>query len=678
MRRTLLIALALLVGSLGLLTLYAAIDFDPDYVSPSVQTLSYRAMFDHVVRRRAGAEYNALNESQRMNVLREIIESKEADPVREVALSLARDLSDRNGALQLLGRALGSLSPDLYEAAVGSIAALKTPAAQALLDSLHRSLDTMAVAHTPLGGYGSGSVVLSRENERLTARFNERSRIGTDYAAATAVENTLFFPASPDWFASFPNADDVMEDFEDSEFMEQLEDSPVPQEIWGIAALRPAAAYRNKLREKMGFIAGFFAPERLVQDNLSVAKYGDNYLLVTFKDKNFGLAERLIDVLESLGRDFGIRESKIDGIDVATIRRGASGGRLSYATIDEYVVAATDTSLLARAISSFRTDKGGTSLGIDPVFRSSYEELDQTGERDVAFLWMNPTRYFEMTGSENPAARRLAILSRALGKPVVTPAEAAAVPTGSGTLAATSFAGEDPMRLWRYIVDVRSLGSNAVDSLALLAGVDIGNQVVPYLSSTTTIGYSGIEFLRRAYGFSNTAFEMYATTPLRTAPPGFDTTLRKFFSGVTSLVYTADASAIPGTTLWMATDTSTNDPALREAKLQPSFAVLNGSTLVIASTPMMLRTVASSPASRPAEVSGSTYFAGHVTVDSFATNASRYLTAYLMRADRYPPEEVDARIDPLRRALSLFSTLDWKFDVEGGLRRGEAVLVSKM
>jgi hypothetical protein len=676
MRRILFIVLGIIFGSIGLFTLYAAVDLDPDNTSPNVSTPGYRAQFDAAVRKRAAKDYNALDDAMRARILDEVIASQEAEGVREVALLLVRELGNQDAALSILRKHLNGLPPNLYEVGIASLAAIKAPVAGQLLDSLYHTLDTTAAAHTPLGGYGASTVVVSNVEQNLTATFQEQTRDNADYANAETPENTLFFPASPEWFASFPNADDVLEEFEDSRFMDALDDSPVKDEVWSLSALRPAAAYRTTLQDKMGWLAVFFGPERLVQDNLSVAKYGNSFLMVTFKDKNLTLAERLIGLFETLGKDFGIRRSEINGVEISSIRRGMSGTRLNYATVGNYVVASTDSALLVKSLNTFKADRGNT-LGIDPVFRSSYLTLDQSGERDVAFLWFNPTRFFDMAGAEQPAARRLAILSRVLGKPLLPAGSGSSPANLSGTIASTSVTGDAPSQLWRYIVDVRSLGRNAVDSLAQLAGIDIGRQIMPYLGTSATVGYRGVEFLRRPYGYSNTGFEMYTTMALNNPPPGFDSTLKNLFAKLTSLVYTGETVQGSATTLWNAADTSTNDPTLLQAKLQPSFAVLNGKTLLIASTPVMLRRTAEALSASPVASAPAGYFTGNVAVDSFSTNAARYLTAYLMRTDRFPPEEVDKRIDPLRRAMGLYRTLDWRFNVEKGLRRGEAKLMAK-
>jgi hypothetical protein len=676
MRRILFIVLGIIFGCIGLITLYAAVDFDPDNTSPNVTSPGYRAQFDASVRKRAGRDYTALDDAMRVRVLDEVIASQESEAVREVALFLTRELGNQDAALSILRKHLNGLTPNLYEVAIASLEAIKAPAASQLLDSLYRTLDTAAAAHTPLGGYGASTVVVSNADKNLTATFQELTRDKADYANAEAPENTLFFPASPEWFASFPNADDVLDEFEDSRFMDALDDSPVKDEVWSLSALRPAAAYRTTLQDKMGWLAVFFGPERLVQDNLSVAKYGNSFLMVTFKDKNLTLAERLIGLFETLGKDFGIRRSEIDGVEISSIRRGMSGARLNYATVGNYVVASTDSALLVKSLRTFKSDRAH-AIGIDPVFRGSYMTLDQSGEQDVAYLWFNPTRFFDMAGSEQPAARRLAILSRVLGKPLVSTGTVSSPANLSGTIASTSVTGDTPGTLWRYIVDVRSLGRNAVDSLAQLAGIDIGSQIMPYLGPSATVGYTGVEFLRRPYGYSNTGFEMYTTMALNNPPAGFDSTLKNLFARLTSLVYTGESVTGSTTTLWNAADTSTNDPTLLKAKLQPSFAVINGRTLLIASTPVMLRRTAEALSAAPAATAPVGYFTGNVAVDSFSTNAARYLTAYLMRTDRFPPEEVDRRIDPLRRAMGLYSTLDWRFNVENGLRRGEAKLIAK-
>jgi hypothetical protein len=677
MRRTILIVLGILFGGTALLALYTVWDYDPDSLSPAVATPSFRSMFDSAVARRTGKSFQGLDEAGRQSLLSELIASHEPDGVREVAIFMTRELGDKNVAFGILRKNIPGLSPDLYEVAIGSLGALSLPSVRGYLDSLYATLDTVAAAHTPLADYRTSTLLVSHAGDDLAATFQERSRLDADYGIAQAAENTLFFPANPAYFIAFPNADDAADALKDSRFMQAMKDSPVPQDIWGIPFIRPAAALRSRMQEKVGFISRFFSPERLIRDNLSVASYGNDYLFVSFKDKNLSLGERLMGVMKTFGKDFGIMESSFDGVDISTVRRGKSGNLLSYATVGPYVVAATDTALLHRAITTYR-NRRGTSLGVDPLFNKSYAAVDQSGKKDVMFAWFNPTLYFDVIGADRMAARRLAVLARATGRPLLAN-RPATLKSVKGTIASLEMSGKDPMQLWRYIVDVRSLRRNTLDSLAGLAGVNIGSQIVPYLGTAMSVSYDGINYLKHGYGYANTGYNVVATIPLRNAPADFDATFGRFLGGVTSLVNRRDS--IPGSaaTLWAASDTTATDSSLRQQMLQPSFSVVNGQTLVIASTPSLLRTAVAdylAPGSGEA-VPADQFFAGRIGVDTLAGNSARYLTTYLLRIDRYPPAEIESRIDPLRKGLALYRELNWKFNVEGGLRHGEALLIAK-
>jgi hypothetical protein len=246
-----------------------------------------------------------------------------------------------------------------------------------------------------------------------------------------------------------------------------------------------------------------------------------------------------------------------------------------------------------------------------------------------------------------------------------------------GAIGHTTMAGDDPTMFWRYIVNVRSLGKNPIDSLAKLAKMDVGKQIMPYFSPALTLGYAGIDHMKQQYGFSNTAFNLLAALPLRTPPARFDSTLGIFFGRITSLVYSTETMA-GGTRLWLARDTTTNDSLLLERKLQPSFAVINGNMLVVASTPALLRNAVTSMSNRGgASGDGGSYFSGVAKVDSFATNATQYLKSYLLRRDRYTPAEITSRIDPLRNAMALYDRMEWTFRDNGGLRSGTGRLVAK-
>ncbi|MEP7220689.1 MAG: hypothetical protein ABI876_17315, partial [Bacteroidota bacterium] len=68
---------------------------------------------------------------------------------------------------------------------------------------------------------------------------------------------------------------------------------------------------------------------------------------------------------------------------------------------------------------------------------------------------------------------------------------------------------------------------------------------------------------------------------------------------------------------------------------------------------------------------------GEVKVDSFAVNSASYLKAFLLQSDRYSPQVIAGRIDPIRAALAGYETLSWGFRQDNGLRHGEGRLVAR-
>lgn len=683
MRRFLLISVAVILGSIGLMAGYVMWDYDPDNLTPTVSTPSFMAIFDEAVKSRSGKSWEALEAERRARVLEDILTMRNAaaQPAREVALHMARTLAAKDDAVELVARHLGNLSDEEYEVAVGSLAALGTPKATALLDSIFRALDANPVAHTPIGGYRTGSFVVSEDGSDLSFEFQERSRNDADYTLSKTREIALFFPAAPEYLFAVPNVDDVLDRFDESRFMKALDGSPVPRDAWSLPILRTLGSLRARLDETMGVMAPYFSPERFFRDDLVFAKYGEEYMIASFKDKNVEVAEALMSIFSKLGRDFGIRKWQVDGETIATVQNLKSGRTLNYAVIGDYFLVATDTALIGRGVRTFRSNRGG-SIAIDPLFNKSFSAIDQSGDRHVFFGWVNPTTFFEITGSSDPAGRRRAVVARALGRTITRTdgvAEArSAASAFPGAIGHSTMAGDDPTLFWRYIVDVRSLGKNPIDSLARLAKMDVGKQIIPYFTPAITLGYAGVDHLKREYGYSNTAFNLLAALPLRSAPRGFDSTLGVFFSRITSLVYNSESFAGGAARLWIARDTTTNDSLLRERKLQPSFAVINGNILVVASTPTLLRSAAGALAGRGSSgASGTDYFSGIARVDSFATNASAYLKGYLMRGDRYTPEEIATRIDPLARALGLYDRLEWSFTDQAGLRQGKGRLIAK-
>lgn len=682
MRRFLLISLAIIFGSIGLMAGYVMWDYDPDDVSPTVGGPSYLSIFEENVRQRMGKAYADLDDAARRRALADLLSGRTPLPAREVALFRARELADKDGALELLKGTLNGQNDDLYEVAIASIARLGTPKSGAFLDSLHRALDAMPAAHTPLGDYRSSTIIISRADPDLAIRFQEQSRVDADYSVAEASEISFFFPAGPEYLLSVPNADDVLEDYHDSRFAKALEGSPVPRDAWSLPMLRTIGALRKRLDETMGMMAPYFDPQRLFRDQLMIGKYDDEYLVASFKDKNVEVAETMMTIFSKLGRDFGITRTTVEGSTISTVRNLKTGRTLNYAVVGDYFIVATDTALIGRAVRTYGSDRG-SSIAIDPVFNRNFSALDQSGRKDVLFAWFDPTDYFEVDGSKDPAGRRLAAVSRALGRTI--PADqsharaAGAASTFPGAIATSIMTGDDPAMFWRYVVDVRSLGKSPLDSLARIARVDIGRQIVPYFSRSMALGYGGVDYLARQYGYSHTAFDMLAAMPLNAPPPRFDSTLKTFFGGITSLVYTQEPLSGGTGRLWIASDTTTNDSLLRERKLQPSFAVVNDRTLLVASTPELLRRAATALAARDAAAAtpANTYLNGIVQVDSFATNATEYLSEYLRRTGRYSPSEISERIEPLGRALGIYRTLAWGFQAENGLRHGEMRLSPK-
>lgn len=677
MRRLLLLGLAFLVGASTLFALYVAIDLDFDETSPLVAAPSYESLFQASVRQRTGKTFEALNEARRAKVISDIVASKDMAAVREVALYRARALSNRTATLAMLRKHLLSLPEDLFEVAVGSIAALELPAGRAYLDSLYTTISRDPASSTPLAGYRASTMVVMESPRTLNLVLGERSRDSANYALADASEITFLFPAGPQYVLAMPNADDVLDRWGASRFVRALDGTPVLDDAWTLPMLRTVHGLRKRLTESMGFLGRFFSPEELVRDNLVIARYGTEYLMASHKDKNVAVAEALLSVFEAFGGDIGIRRWSVGGTSAAAIVNKLTGTSLSYATLGDYLVVATDTVLMSRALKTFHSDRG-RSIAIDPIFNANYRAVDRSGERDVLFAWFNPSRIVDLTGSEQPAAYRRAVLARATGRPLYPPS-VTHVPQRMATLPGIVSSGlmtiDSMSRLWRYVVDVRSLGRSSIDSLAKISGVDVARQIAPYVSSSWVIGYTGVEHLKQEYGFSNTSFNVVAVAPLYSPPPGFESLLAKFFGGMTSLVYNAEPMPNATGQMWIASDTTTRDTTLLERKLQPSFAVLANGLLVVASTPAMLRTSAAMFAEEDhlEEVHGG-YFKGMVRLDRFAENSSRYLRSYLLRTDRYAPDEIEKRIEPLAKAIGQYTLLSWVFMEQNGLRTGTAQL----
>lgn len=681
MRRFLLIFFGLLLGSASLLALYVVLDFDPDDTSPTVEVTSWMARFEAAARARAGAEYATLNDPRKLKTLGELIAPGESEAVREVALYKLRELPDKEGVLAVLRRNQTSLTPDQFEVAIATASKLGTPKSKAWLDSLYKALDADPAAHIPLGGYRMTSLLVSVADADLVASFNERSRNAANYSLNTASEITCFFPRNPDYFVTVPNADDVIEHFGESKFVKTLDGSPVPGDVWALPILRTISALRNRLTDEMGFMGSYFSPEVMFRDNLLVGRYGNEYLMAAFKDKNVTVAETMMKIFEALGSDFGVKQWDVGGVTVRSVMNRKTGKSLAYATPEGYFVVATDSGLISQALRTFGTDRTA-SIGNDPLFSQHYLAVDQSGEREVMFAWLNPTRYFDMIGSDRQSARQLAIVARALGKPVNEPASEAgtlaAMRQIPGMIGSTLASGQTSDKLWKYVVDVRSVGKNPLDSLARLSKINVGKQIIPFLSGTATVGYFGLDYLREQYAYSNTGFNTLIAIPLRTPPAKFDSTLGIFFGRITSLAYRQDPMADGKNRLFLASDTTTNDSLLLARKFQPSFAVIDNRILLIATTPDLLQRAAPVFSRTWSSVAAeSEYIVGNIKVDSFAVNSATYLRGHLLRTDRYAPEEITERLDPLKNALTLYDRLEWKFKTEDGLRVGQARLVAK-
>lgn len=674
MRRLLLVTLLLALGAGSLFALYVAIDLDFDETSPLVETPSYESLFQASVRQRTGKTFDALDDARRLKVIGDILATKDMAAVREVALFRARSLANRPAALALLRRHLVGLPEDLFEVGVGSIVALELPAGRAYLDSLYLVVSRDAASSTPMAGYRASTLTVQETAEGLRGVFNERSRDDASYALADASDITLLFPAGPEYVVAVPNADDVLDRFGASRFVRALDGTPVLDDAWALPLLRTVHGLRTRLTESMGFLGRFFSPEELVRDNLVIGHYGSEYLLASHKDKNVGVAEALLSVFEAFGGDFGIRRWKVGGTSAAAIVNRRSGRSLSYATIGDYLVVATDTALLTRSLKTYHADRG-RSIAIDPIFNASYRAVDQTGARDVLFAWFNPSRVVEMTGSEQPAAYRRAVLSRATGRPLTTPS-VTHVPqrmaTLPGVVSSSQITLDSLTRIWRYVVDVRSTGRSALDSLARISGVDVARQLAPWIWNSWTIGYAGVEHLKQEYGYSNTAFNIVAVAPLEeTTPETFEPALVRFFAGTTSLLYDVEKLPDGRGTMWIARDTSARDTTVLERKLQPSFAILHNHMLVIATTPRLLRSSATMFAGEDhLDAAPGPYFKGMIALDRLAENSSSYLRSYLLRTDRYSPEEIAQRIDPLEKAIAQYRAISWNMLEQNGLRVG--------
>lgn len=679
MRRAVIVILSALFGAVGLLWAYLAIDLDPDDQSPMVQAPSYQALFEEAVRESAKKEYRDLDQAGRRKVLTVLTGVKSTATVREVAFFRLRDLADKDAALAVIRKELPSTTDEQFEAAIGTVATMNTPASVSYLESLWKTLDASAVANTPLGDYRYSTIIARHASNGIDISFAERSRLDADYALSSVPEISLFLPNRPDYVVAIPNVDDVLGEFNSSRFVSALDGSPVPGDIWTLPLLRTIATLRSRLDETLGMLSPYFSPERFFKDQFLLARYGDHYLVACYKDKNLTVAEGVLSSFSRFGRDFGISNWTSEGESVHTIRNRRSGRTLSYAVVGPYFVTATDSSLIRNAIRTYVSDRGG-SFGIDPVFASTYGSIDQSGRREVLYAWLSPSKVFEVTGSLDPSARRRAVVGRALGRnlypsDVGLEASRLVYRLRDGD-ASFTLAGSDPNRFWKYVVDVRSLGKNQLDSLSRVSGMDIGKEIIPHLSTGAAIRLNGVYHLKESYGFSNTSYRVALAMPLsQSTPATFEASFGRFLGRVTSLRYTMKETTGGVARVWVGEDTTTTDTSMLRQMFRPSFAVVDRTTLVIASTPdELLNAIAalapgsSEPAPAPAVTQGM------VRVRELAGNALDYATAYLIRTDRYLPEEISSRLNPLRTAFATVDTFTWSVSEKDGLRQGAGFL----
>lgn len=678
MRRFFLITLGVLFGASALLALYVVWHPDPDDISPEVDAVSFRQQFDATVLKRAGKTWAELPDAGKLKTLGDLIGSaNETDPVREVALYEIRNMADKDAAFEIVHRNLANLKPDLYEVGVTSVNMLNTPKSTAYLNKLYATLLADPYAQTPMAGYRTGSLVARTDpaSGELRLAFNEQSRTGADYTIAKARQIALLLPGNPTHVLAFPNFDDVLDRFNDSRFVKSLKGSPVGQDAWTLPLLRSIAALRERLTEDVGFMAPYFAPERLFRDHLLIGNYNGQFLLVSYKDKNASVAETLMKIFESLGKDYGVKRWQSAGFAVSGVFNKKNNRSLSYATVGDYFVISTDTALMTRSLQTYTTGKG-SSVAIDPGFNKAYGALDMTGQVDVGFAWINPTEYFAVQGSQMPAARRLAIVARTLGKPLnETAATAADLHSVPGIIATAELGGQSMGSFWTYITGVRTVGKKTQDSLRKITGVDVGKQIIPYLGFPVTLGYAGTQYLRSGNGYSNTGFHVLLAVPLKNAPANFDQTLLTFFKRSAKLAYKREEGQSGGK-VWIASDTTLerNDTALATHGFQPSFAITNDGLLLVAATPWLLRRAMAAHTM----AAGPEFMRGTVHLDSLAFNAEQYLRPYLKSTDRYTPEEINTRLEPMRKALCLYDRFEWSVTVGAdGLRKGEGRLIAR-
>lgn len=679
MRRALLVSLAFILGLASLLWAYLAIDIDPDDQSPKVEVTSYQGLFEEAVRRTARKEYGRLDQAARRNVLARLAGARSNPVVREVALAHLRDLTDQGVALAIIKKELSTTTDEQYEAAIGAAESMNSQASKSFLETVWRELDARAASHTPLGDYRYGTLIASKAAPDIEIEFQERSRVGADYSTSSVAEISLFLPDRPDYVVGIPNIDDVLGDFYSSRFVAALDGSPVPNDVWSLPLLRTVATLRSRLDETLGMLAPYFAPERFFKDQFLLAKYDQNYLVACYKDKNLTVAEGLLTSFGKHARDFGVSTWNAEGEAIHTIRNRKSGRTLSYAVVGPYFVTSTDSILIGKAVRTYVSDRS-SSFAIDPLFASTYGAIDQSGRRQVLYAWVSPSKVFNVIGSSDPSARRKAIVARALGRrlyPADIGTEVSRVAQRmEGAGLTFTLAGSEPASLWRYVATVRSLGNTHLDSLARVSGMDIARDLVPYLGSSVAIRFTGIDHLSQPYGFSNTSYHVALAMPLSSnAPQDFGFTLARFLGRVTSLRYTStDIPDVRGT-MWTGADTATTDSATLTEMLRPAFAIVNERTLVIASTPDELRSAITAilpaggePAPVPAVSRGS------LRANILAGNVFGYATSYLLRTDRFLPEEISTRLLPLRNAFSTIESFNWMVVERDGLRHGTGVV----
>jgi hypothetical protein len=653
-------------------------DEDQDKISRKVMIASYESLFQKEVENRFGKPYDKIPDQEKYTILAKMI-NDEKECFQIVSIRYLSKLPDKERSLKIITPVLSSEKTAAIEEAIFSLKNYSKESVIPILTEFIKKSESGPDYSVPFSDSYRICCFGISDKSKVELDLEESEQNQLNLSNGEVYEINLLVPKGFDYMLSFPNFDDNWESFTDSKIISSFSKTDSYNDFKKLDGISDYFKIKKVIDDKLGWLYKFFEPGKLFRDDLKIAKYGPELLLVTFKGRNLEVMTNLVNLFKTVSDfKFDIFEENYKSAKITTIQSKISKKTISYSEISEYFVISDSPDRIRKSLDCFLTDNTN-SITFDPNFQSEYNKLDLKGEKNFVFSYIEPLKISPFENKSAYSSYLVKISLKVIKE--LTGNNFSENKFLSNTqyadhndLSLTNFitknvpmyfysTNANPRSVWNYFTGFRPDFKGDLADLNLIKKDDLERNIISNLSPVMFWSINGIDYNQNELDNKTSLAFCFG---FRLLNSGLSGNVQNSMFNLFKTVFKKEIinKNYQGYDIYSSNPVSLNNITNQEMEnsVAPSFAVVDGNLLITINRKILMEMIDSYKSGSSIDKSGinteysDNYF---LNMNNFSNSYYKYLSKYSGSAKSFNQFEVEEKIKPFFEVLKLMNNLKY-------------------